>query len=332
MQFANSMVLYGVSGMAKTSNAGFYAKYIYATMGKMTRMISADKGGYSPILPLVKRLWTPERGWEGGNEHGIIELVDIRFFKYPASIWLKLAEGMWPANEMGKGPKGGVQLRMNPAGGKTWEEVGAYVNEGLSSMGMAFLKSLRASGVKLSEKPNYNHKETVDGLGEATFYGSNQSYYGWTQDTVYDVISTFGSLPVRVLWTSLEGSGEEEQTKQTIIGPDIPGKKAIARVPQWVGECLHVYSPATQKGKAITGKTEIQIWFQRHHDVIHQGVPYPAKARVPPEMMPALLERWNKGWLPSEFEQGIDVFLKFEDELQARAGKGLEAWKKKVRG
>ena len=196
-------------------------------------------------------------------------------------------------------------------------------------MGPVIRLASATKGVKLSESPNYKHTESVDGLGETTFHGSNQSYYGWTQDTVYDVISTFGSLPVRVLWTSLEGSGEEEQTRQTIIGPDIPGKKAIARVPQWVGECLHVYSPATQKGKPVDGKMEIQIWFQRHSDAI--GIPYPAKPRVPPEMMPALLEKWDKGWLPSGFEQGIDVFLKFEDELQARAGRGLEAWKKKVR-
>ena len=80
---ANTVVAFGDSGLWKTTNAGFAAKYTYeATGGKVTRYISADGGGYRPIQPLV--------------DAGIVEPFRIVEVKNPLVVMRKLSIGYWP--------------------------------------------------------------------------------------------------------------------------------------------------------------------------------------------------------------------------------------------
>lgn len=324
MIFHNSSLLYGRTGTGKTSNAGFFARYIYEISGKITRMIAADQGGYRPLLHLVRNLWTRKAQWNEVNPHGIIDLVDLRNYKYCASMMRKLANGTW----IGKIQNiGGVEkLIPIPPGDKTWKEVGGYIVESIESLGDDFLGTLRGGGVKLSEKPAFTYTEISDFGEPETFYGSNQSQYGLAQNQIWETIKNFSSLPVHMLWTSRESVSEEETTKTQFIGPAAPGNKLTPKIPPMMGECIHAQMVMVEK------KRELRLWFEPHKDPVAQRE-FDAKARVPPEVMPQLRERFNvKGYMIATFTEGLDVFLREQDDLLKKATGDLEAWKKKVRG
>ena len=49
-----SIITYGESGTYKTSNAGYYARWLYENHpGKQIRLISSDGGGWAPLQPYI---------------------------------------------------------------------------------------------------------------------------------------------------------------------------------------------------------------------------------------------------------------------------------------
>lgn len=325
---SNTALIYGQTGSTKTSNGGHFASYIYEETGKITRYVLADPGGCDPIKDKLRRVWDMVAGrWEEVNPLGIIDLLDIRWADYPMSLSQRLSTGDWPLeSETGQGADGPVHLiTFEQAGAATWEEVGGYVIEGVTTLGFAFLDTLLREGPRLSQKPSYVYSEQGPDGSMVNFHGGNESYYGLVQNRTSAVIKNFGRLPTRVLWTAHEAVGEERATGQTIVGPEVPGKKATARVPTWVGDCFHLYSPP----QTTPGVAKPRLYFMRHLDAVTE-IPYPAKPRVPSNMMPKLLERWPEGYVDVTFEHGIDEFLRFQQQLLGESTDLFLEWRKRI--
>jgi hypothetical protein len=80
---AKTVVIFGDSGLGKTTNAGFAAKYIYEkTGGRIVRYICADGGGIRPIQPLI--------------DVGVIEPFYLAHVPNPLVVLRKLSQGYWP--------------------------------------------------------------------------------------------------------------------------------------------------------------------------------------------------------------------------------------------
>src|SRR5712664_596051 len=46
-------LLYGESGVGKTENLGLAALYVWEKYGKISRLVSADGGGWKPLQPYI---------------------------------------------------------------------------------------------------------------------------------------------------------------------------------------------------------------------------------------------------------------------------------------
>jgi hypothetical protein len=293
------MCWYGESGTGKTTEIGLAARWLFHRTGKRTRLVSADLGGWESISDCVAE--------------GIVEPWNIATLDSPIAALRKLSRGCWP--EVQAGVSGGQTLRLAEPTPETWAGVGGYACEGLASFGDLIMRVLRQAGPKLGENPSYNF---VDG-GEK-FYGSNMSYYGFVQDTLYELVSSFSRLPVDLLiWTSLDGKGDDEISRQPVYGPAIAGRKAISKVPSWVGDCIHLDSvvrPGAEDPelKIKTMQAGVRAYFQRHPDPV-TGTHYPAKLRCPPQALAKVLQVWPRGFLEPRLgkdgaiEDGLDRLL-----------------------
>lgn len=273
---------YGATGTTKTTQIGELAEYVFELTGKRTRLVTADGGGYETIKPHVEAGMIDV--WPVLNEAHAIEALDFA------------CQGYWPVEKDGK--------RVLSKDGL--DAIAGYAFEGLTSFGDLILKHLRSTGAKLSQEPNFVYKD-----GDSTYYGSNMTYYGFVQDRLYDLVLKSHMLPVeRVLWTALEGKGEEEGTRIPIFGPAIAGKKSIGKAPQWFGNSIHLEMLVTE-GKEDANK-QIQVtakpvmYLKPHADKISKLV-FPAKTRAPKEFAAQLPEFYDPPSLKKLYET-LDSF------------------------
>jgi hypothetical protein len=359
---ARTGLIYGESGTFKTTQIGAFARYIYKKTGKPIRLISADLGGYGPIkLEVDAGLVIP---WRVSTIDNMLPVIR------------KLSKGYWPTvkekdsalpdpNDPGKKLK--VQyLDLASPTAKTWEEIGGYAVESLTSIGDAEMANLVATGRKVAEEIVSEWEETVmvDGQPIKEKFGAPaRAHYNFVQNAIYSLINAFSSLPVEyVLFTALEAKSEEED-RTTIYGPSIAGKKATPKAPSWVGDCIHHDSYHVEtivpsfmpdgitpkmappdspgaKPKQATEKvsqTFVRGYFMRHPDPKTQ-VNHPAKPRVIPNAWGKLLERWPGGFYTpvpgditkEEFAHGFDWLLEEEDRLADMGHDGIMSWKEKV--
>ena len=111
------------------------------------------------------------------------------------------------------------------------------------------------------------------------------SYYGAGQDQLYDFVLKSHMLPCeKVLWTALEGKGEEEGTRAPIYGPAIIGRKSTGKAPQWFGNCVHIEQLVTQemdeKNKQMR-VIERPVMYLRTHAEAVSKIPFPCGTRAP---------------------------------------------------
>jgi hypothetical protein len=105
------------------------------------------------------------------------------------------------------------------------------------------------------------------------------------QNRLYDFVVKSSTLPVeRVIWTALEGRGEEEGTKAPTFGPSIVGKKSTGKAGQWFGNMVHLEMLVTEKADAATKQVHLDqrrvMYLQPHADPLTK-IPFPAKVRAP---------------------------------------------------
>jgi hypothetical protein len=172
--------------------------------------------------------------------------------------------------------------------------------------------------------------------GKEKFWTNVRSHYNAVQGEIIGRIRTFSALPVEwVIFTAHEAKGEDEETRAAIRGPGIVGKAATDRIAKEVGDCLHFdryVTTETVVDKATGEKIQIQrgkvkAFFTSHPDQLFPKITYKCKPRVPSGMMPQLLEKWPGGYFVPSLDDGLDTFLRFEDELIQRSVDPYRMWK-----
>lgn len=297
--------IYGATGVRKTSNIGLAAIHFHKkTNGGVTRLISMDPGGFEPIQSLVDEgIVVP---WVPNLRDNVIEAFDLA------------CQGYWPLDP--EDPKSPLQ----PPSKTDWSKIAAYGIEGLTSGGDMMMARLEAKNASLSQDPSYKWTD-----GTTTYSGGNMTYYGFVQSRIQDFVKKSHMLPVleRVIWTALEGKGEEEGTKAPIYGPAIAGKKAVGKAGQWFGNLLHIdllTSEETIEVEVEKGKPKVKqivlksrpVMFIRNHAETGSKIPYPAKTRAPFQLAATL---------PDFVEPDLGTFYKMMDDLRGKARASLLA-------
>jgi hypothetical protein len=315
-------VCYGPTGSRKTSQIGEFAKYIYEKTGKKTRLVSTDGGGWAPIQDLINA--------------GIIDAWRLTDEAELLSAIKGASLGAWPSNLVnGVRPPGKTFAPTPEARSKSLADVGAYAVEGWFSIASACMRYLVDKGRKVNEDVVSKFTENGD-FGEFSFGAPSRGHYGFVQSFILDIIRNFSALPVeRVLYTSLEGKGEDKLTKGLQYGPAVAGSAITAAIPQYVGDCLHfedfteegANDPLNPKQKLI--ETKVRCWFQSHPDT-QTGVMWPAKARL----VPAKVAEFKKRMGPSGYfilgEKSLRDYLLVQDELLKSSVDDMKKWKEEM--
>lgn len=296
-------LLYGAGKTTKTSNIGKMARYVFEKYGKLTRLLTVDGGGYDTCMAEV----------EAGL---IIPWCPLARPRFTISTLDLACQGYWPKDA--QDPLSPLQ----PPGPGTWEMIGAYGVEGLTSIGDGIIRQLKKDKAHLSQDPSYTYSEQaveveINGIVKPlsiSYSGGNMSYYGAAQDQIYDMILKTHLLPVeKVLWTALEGKGEEEGTRAPIYGPAIVGKKSTGKAPQWFGNCLHieqlVEQVADEKTKQMRVIERPVMYIRTHADPLSR-VPFPAGTRIPHQFAKDI---------PDFMEPDIAAFYRMVDEVNEKA-------------
>lgn len=302
VQRANTLLIYGETGTYKTSNIGRFARYMYEKTGKPTRLISADGGGWMPVQAEI--------------DAGIIDALRIVEAEQPLPLLRKLGQGYWPIE--GK-------LQLSDLGG-----VGAYCIEGLTSISMLLLRHLVKTGRKVSEEVIGKFEEEIEVDGrrvKESFSAPSRSHYGFIQNFVLDMLASFRALPVeRVLFTAHEGKGSDDITNQMVYGPATVGKAITDKLPAEVGDLLHFY--AVPVGSP-TSKLEVRCYLDKHPDT-QTRILWPSKARLQPEQVEEFNKRWPDRCFPLTLDQGIEAYLRFQDESRSTGGATAAEWRASI--
>ncbi len=321
---ARTGIVYGNSGVFKTTAVKHFARYIYERTGKKTLGVSMDGGGWAPMNPEIQA--------------GVI--VPYRCSAVlPLPILRKISQGYFPENpdehDLSK-----LNLRRID-----WSQFGGVFVEGLTSISQAVMRYLADSNVKTGEEATspFSLRVLVDGQAVTeTFAGNSRGHYGFVQNFLYSIVSNFSALPCEyVLFTALE-SRTEEDDRSTIYGPQVAGKKATNLVPSWVGDCLHsegypvervieVADPkdSTKKISQTLVETLVRTYFVKHPDP-STGIMFPAKPRVTPEKVASLMARWPGGYFEPTPQHGLDTYLHEIDRLDSSQGDEVAEWRKAI--
>jgi hypothetical protein len=336
---AKSLLWYGETGTFKTTQIKFLARYVYEKYGKTTRVIytGASDGA----------LTKPE------ERAGILESWQIASQSNPLPVIRKLSQGFWPRIV----DTGGLRtLQMVAPTAETWKKVGCVILDGIT-MGSDFVMAdVVDKNRQIAEEVVGSFQETITVVNSAgvtsvdteKFGAPGRAHYNFGQKFAYSTINAFSSLPVEVVgFTALEAKAEEED-RSTIYGPALPGKKATPKAPSWVGDCLHFEGYNVPKEIPVLDdkgaprldankkplvetiyETKVRCYFMRHPDP-KTGINFPAKPRVDSSKIPQLLAKWPGGYFVPTPTEGLDMYLRFLDELEGEAADSLIAWREKM--
>jgi hypothetical protein len=340
-------LIYGASDTHKTTQIGKLAKYIARKLGKRTRLISADGGGWDPIQPLVDagaiipwqiRLWDKKvetidkacQGWWPRDLHNprsplepptiVTYTADCYRCRDEAGKPVRLSESramptniVCPKCKAIPGPREidvhiTARHEANPA--NDMRGIGAYGIEGLTSLGDTMMEYLQKTSATLSQDPSYVWQD-----GDTNYSGGNQTYYGFVQLRLYEYVHKSHMIPYveKVLWSGLEGRGEEEGTRTPIFGPAIVGKKATGKAPAWFGNTLHMEAierpDGVDENQQPKIKRDVIMYCRTHLDPLTK-IPFHAKTR-------AFYGSASK--IPTFMEDDIQKLYELIDKLKAEA-------------
>lgn len=333
---SNRSVLYwGESGSAKTSQIAYLSRRTWKEHHKRTRAISADGGSLDPLRAEIAM---------GLVEPFVLPPIDGKTI----AILRKLSLGYWPnmvkLDEERK-------LVLVPPTADTYREFGLLAWDGITAIADRIFRDFQQSGMRLGgDGATAVLEQEVDlelpvGVpkagpalpsGKEKIYAATQSMYLFTQKEVRMLIDNSNTLPFnRTYWTALESKGEEVVGRDMIYGPMLVGSAATAKVPAWFGDCFHAestFSPKLgpdkkqildEKTKAPVLEKAIRVYYNDHQDP-KTGFRYKAKPRTPPHLYGELEKKFPGGFFDLTPAEGIDKFLDFEDELFARSSRDLE--------
>jgi hypothetical protein len=290
-------IWYGDSGSTKTSQIYHFAKYIYAKTGKITRLISADGGGYAPIQ-------------DGGLiDLGIVQVCELKTSaKYFADVH-RLADGFWPTPD-------GVLNSSEQCRTKDWSKIGVVAIEGITSISRGLLNYVSNYRMPSGERAYKSPFEIEEEGYEVA--GTDRGHYGIVHTVLHElIVRKFSLLPVDyVIFTSLVGRGESKVNRESIYGPRAVGEALTSELPTWVQDCVHL--TRTPQG--------VLAWYQSHPDN-DTGVDYLAKIRLVPELYPEFVDAYPNGYVPLGFKNGIAILYHKISQLSMKATEINREWK-----
>lgn len=249
------------------------ADAVHESTGKKTRWYLSDGGGQTINMADV-------------GDH--VEVMQFNLWDRPLETTQKICEGWWPKDPIE--PNSPLMQTSD----KEWEGIGLCVFEGLS-FGADYIMGDRpgglanrmAKGEMLNNDASFKLKD-----GDLIFGGLARSHYGFTQRRILDIVERTRALPCHVGWTAHERKVEDEEYRDTWIGPDVSGKALTTKIGASFGNTVHLHLvKKTEKGKPdpVTGKVVDKISIDRraytrtHYDP--EGghfVKYYANTRFPP--------------------------------------------------
>jgi hypothetical protein len=301
---ARTIILYGDSGLGKSTNARFFAQWMYERTGKPSRLVAFEDSSKVVFQPLI--------------DLGLVEAVFLTKAQNPLVAMRRLARGEWPIFASDHTIKEWKPLQ-------SWAgSIAAYIIEGLTSGSESLLEEAREEHRFLREQ-----KTDAFEIGGEKFASSSQTAFGFVQQEMLRNMKGFGMLPVeRVLWTGHECVGSDEDTKDPIRGPGLVGKAATDKVRKYCGLLLHIDGVKQQNGML-----KPRIYFRKHPDPKFVNIFYPAKTTLPVEMVPELEKVCPGGYFEPgvRYGEGLDKFLQIEADLIERFKTDtLLKWKQQV--
>lgn len=299
---ARTIIGYGGSGLGKSTNARFFAQWMYEHTGKPVRLIAFEDSSKTIFEPVI--------------DLKIVEAVFLSKAEQPLYMLRRFAKGDWPIF----GPDGRV-TKWEPLRANT---ISAYIIEGLTSASESLLEEARDEHRFLREQASDSFE-----LGTEKFCTSSQTAFGFTQQEMLRAVKGFGMLPVnRVLWTAHECVGADEDTKDPIRGPGLVGKAATDKVRKYCGVLLHF-----DLDRPKVGLPKIRVYFKQHPDAKFNNINYPAKVTIPVEMVPLLDQAFPNGYFEpgTSYGTGLDKFLALTDSLVSQfTNADLSQWKARI--
>lgn len=202
-----TILLFGPTGSGKTCLIGELAEYYYAKYKKITRLYTADKGGWITIRPYVNL--------------GIIEVEQIQG---DAFVWLdKAVQGMkYDAKKKDWVP--GVDA----------SKYAMYAYEGFTSIAdelMLWMANASAQGKNIGGGGAFNFTAGT-GKDAVKIGTNNMGHYSVAQQQAYQKGIQSQSLPGTILWTAGDKRGEDD-VAGGVVGPQVAGKAMTGEVPRW---------------------------------------------------------------------------------------------------
>lgn len=316
---AKTVLLYGGSGNTKTSQCVHIARYIKKKYNKITRLISSDGGGWSPVED-EGLIISPT------NPDGCVEVFNMTNRKKYLRDWRLLSKGMWPKvvrNEAGQLTRTFVDTTK-----EEWAKIGCYFIEGLTSIGTGFISHISKQD-NTSDVTKVLFKAATYEEGGEFFGSTDKGHVGMTQNELHNLTQEFGTLGVElVVWTALECAAEERISRNPIYGPKLSGNAKTPEAPSWFSDCLHLHAVNVKEAVQDSEQRDIVIenkkvyaFFQRHADE-ETGNVYLAKSSTGPSLFPQLRYRFPGGFVELDFSKGVVEYLETIDQL--REGKSKE--------
>jgi len=179
---------------------------------------------------------------------------------------------------------------------KMFRHVGHRVFDSLTEMndwGSLRLTEMSAKGLLPTGKEGGALLGGVDALreGSIVYGGGSMSQVGFMQNRSYQWIANIRAIPDKVMPATCtfaveQGKADDDSGGVPILGPQIAGNARTAKVPRWVGNCLHASREPDDQGRM-----RYRLWLTSHLDSRDpRRIPYLAKHRGVPFEMPDFLE------------------------------------------
>lgn len=236
-----TILLYGRTRSGKSTQVGSLAEHLYKTKGLRTRLYTADRGGYGPIMPYV--------------ELGIIEAIEMG--------------GTDPFIFLNNAAKGNVRDNKGKWVPGLDKSIGMYVFESMTAFGdelMSWMATKSGEGVSIGGGSNTSFIASGDDQ-VVKISGSNMAHYGVAQARITKEVWQSQKLEAEyIVWTASVAKDEDSTTTGKVLGPLVCGKALTAEIPRWFNltfrmDCL----PA--KG----GQKERHLLYMGNHEDVGAG-------------------------------------------------------------
>ncbi len=220
-----TILLYGRTNSGKTAQIGVLAEWIFKTLGKKTRLYTADRGGTKTIQPYIKL--------------GIIEPIEIGstdpwlFLNKAVKGFIRDAAGKWVPGDL--------------------KDIGLVAFESFRSLAEELLMwQAEKAGEGINIGGGSNVSFNVSNEGETLkIGGGNVTHYKVSQDRMTAEIWRSQKLPVPyILWTTSVSKDEGLLNSGKVLGPDVIGKALTEEVPRWFSFTMRMDVLPAANGKA----------------------------------------------------------------------------------